>query len=497
MTKDLRTLSVRLAADYTTRTETFDGREYLVVPVVGLVETVVHASNAANAELVTAEEFSKVPIGWNGRPVFHGHPQVNGTYVSGNEPGVLESLQIGMVFNTHVADEKLKMEAWLDVEKTKAIAPALLERIAEGEIIQISVGLSVATAKESGVFDGKKYEGVWKDIVPDHLAILPEDEVGACSVEAGCGVRAATGGKMSEKSGGVMRMLQGLVRQAAEALRVNQSAGDMSVNDIRQKLGEALRKLDPRVYYADDFYPEKGEVVYSVYNGEGEYKCFKRAYTLSEDGAVSITGDPTEVQAVLTYEPVGGSEVVAATETPITATTAPCSCQHPKAEAVQAVTSLKENGTMTKDELKAQIDAMTTEQLAGVTLTPAAPAAVVETPAVVAAPVVATAAPTFQSLLDAATPETREAFAAVQRTLAANKAAAIKALKDSGRCKFSDEKLAEMSQADLDNLVALTGVQAVAQAVDFGVNAPRVASVAGEEPVAPPPDLVTVLSARK
>jgi hypothetical protein len=49
------------ASGYKTRTETFDGREYLVVPVVALVEGVVHAMNAKNAEFVAAEEFSRAP----------------------------------------------------------------------------------------------------------------------------------------------------------------------------------------------------------------------------------------------------------------------------------------------------------------------------------------------------------------------------------------------------------------------------------------------------
>jgi len=44
-----RQLTVATAAGYTTRTETYQSREHLVVPVVALVEGVVHAMNAEHA----------------------------------------------------------------------------------------------------------------------------------------------------------------------------------------------------------------------------------------------------------------------------------------------------------------------------------------------------------------------------------------------------------------------------------------------------------------
>src|SRR4051812_5304874 len=82
------------------RTATLDGREYIVVPVVALVEGVVHTMNAAAPEFVAEAEFSKAPSGWNGRPVFYGHPIVNDRPVSGNSPDLWEAKRIGLVFNT-------------------------------------------------------------------------------------------------------------------------------------------------------------------------------------------------------------------------------------------------------------------------------------------------------------------------------------------------------------------------------------------------------------
>lgn len=497
MDKALRSLNLRTASAYTTRTEEFEGREYLVVPVVALVETVVFASNAEAPELVTEEEFSKAPVGWNGRPVFHGHPQIDGVYVSGNVPSLLETEQIGMVFNTHVEDSKLKMEAWIDVKKAEVIAPALLTRVNAGEVVQISVGLSVATKNEQGIFHGKEYKGVWTEMVPDHLALLPEDEIGACSVEAGCGIRAAKAqGEGMEKNG----VIRNLMARMAGALRAGKSTEDMTANDVRNKLDLAIRAVDPRVYFVDDYNPSKGEVYYSVY-AEGSYECYSRKYTLAADGSVTLAGDPVEVEAVVRYEPVtAAAEVVAATEavveTPkeITAATAPCSCQHPKAEeAVAPVVSAtsKENGTMNRDELIAKLAGASDEQIASAAKafeTPA-PAAVVETPAPVAQPVAAAT-----SALSA---DEKEALAVGLKTLKANKAAAIKALKDSGRCTISDERLTAMSQSELDELVALSGATAQVTEVNYGLNGLPRAAESADETVAPPPDMsVSIRAAR-
>jgi hypothetical protein len=173
-----------------TRTEQYQGREHLVVPVVALVEGVVHAMNSAYPEFVSAKEFSRAPTGWNGRPVFLGHPIKDGRPVSGNSPDLLEKSHRHHLRDT-IKSKKLCMEAWIDVEKAKEVAPELLDRIAAKEEIQISVGVLVETDDAEGVYDGKKYLGAWHDLVPDHLALLPAEDAGACNWEMGCGVRAA------------------------------------------------------------------------------------------------------------------------------------------------------------------------------------------------------------------------------------------------------------------------------------------------------------------
>lgn len=188
------TLAMRHAStavvDYKPRRESFEGRPHLAVPVVMLVEGVVHAINAETPELVTAKEFAKQPNGWNGRPLYHGHPMKNGKPVSGNLPEVLAKSKVGTLFNVKANSSKLQGEAWVDEQNCKERAPELLERVLAGEPIEISVGAFVDTIDEKGTWDGKDYKGVWKDIIPDHLALLPSGDEGACSRKMGCGIRA-------------------------------------------------------------------------------------------------------------------------------------------------------------------------------------------------------------------------------------------------------------------------------------------------------------------
>lgn len=165
-----------------------DGREHVVVPLVALMEGVIHAINAETPEYVPTSALRSAPQGWNGRPVMLGHPIMNGVQVSANSPDVLSRHCIGTVFETRLAGNKLLMEAWLDPLKIQKVPEALklLQKIENGDVCEVSVGAFVLAENKSGVYNGKSYKGVWKDIIPDHLAFLPKG-VGACSVAMGCG----------------------------------------------------------------------------------------------------------------------------------------------------------------------------------------------------------------------------------------------------------------------------------------------------------------------
>ena len=175
-----------------TRLETFEGRSHLAVPVIAIVEGVIQASNAPAPELALAEEFGKAPAAWNGRPVVVNHPRDdNGEMVSANSPLVLQAEQIGHIFNARLLDDKkLSVEAWIDTSRTTELGgrwAATVERLEAGEVVEVSIGAFMSLEKEPGRFNGQDYSGIWRDVLPDHLALLEEGTVGACSVEDGCG----------------------------------------------------------------------------------------------------------------------------------------------------------------------------------------------------------------------------------------------------------------------------------------------------------------------
>lgn len=501
MLRHLARTVVLSSAGVETRHETFNGKEYLVVPVVALVEGVIHAMNAETPELVTAEEFMRAPAGWNGRPVFYGHPMRDEKPVIGNTPDVLESEQVGIVFNAGVKNDKLAMEAWVDEARAQEVAPRLLERIAAGDPIEISVGVFVETNDDdTGTYQGKRYSGEWSGMVPDHLALLPEDEVGACSRKMGCGVRAAKG--VTDVS--VKAENQGMLSRLLQMFRTAQPASEMSDNDVRRKLYDAVKELDPRVSYVDPVYPDRGDFVYCVYSPDySKAMYYRRNYTLSAEGVVTVTGDPTEVEPVMSYEPVVAAGAVPAVTPPTTASGTPCSCKHPvpstenkimKERVKNLLERLAGKGfTMADAPLleaasEAQLDNL--EKLAepapAVVVVPAA----VVTPAPVAEPVAASAAvvaPTFDTLLAAASPEVRDMFNEGLRVGKARKAASVKTLRESGRCDLTDAQLNAKGQEELDQLVKLAGIKAAAtvESVDYGAQAPRAAATEQAVPAAP------------
>ncbi len=173
------------------RIETLKGVEYLVVPVVAMMgDAVVWPANSPHPQLVPASELEKIPVAWNGRPVISNHPfDTMGNPLSANTPEIAETLQFGYIYNAEF-DGDLKLEAWLDIESARKMGGDpldVLERCERREVIEISVGNFAQSELKPGVQDGKPYFSIWRNIVPDHLAMLPAGVVGACSNDMGCG----------------------------------------------------------------------------------------------------------------------------------------------------------------------------------------------------------------------------------------------------------------------------------------------------------------------
>lgn len=189
-----------------------DGREYAVVPTVVIVEGVL------NGGLVPLNEITACVTGWNGRPIPVRHPTDDkGEYTSANDPAVIEANVVGQLFGAQVIDDRLAGEMWLDVVKIEALggdALLALQRLEAGEVVEVSSGYFCDIEATSGEFKGKRYHEIHRNLVPDHVALLP-DEIGACSVVDGCGA-----GRYNRQGDNVTR------RQGDRVMRTNQDSND-------------------------------------------------------------------------------------------------------------------------------------------------------------------------------------------------------------------------------------------------------------------------------
>ncbi len=277
------------------KTQTFQGDEHLVVPLVAQVEQVILSSNATQPNLVLAEEFGKVPEGWNGRPVVIDHPEINGEKVSANSPDVLESEKIGSIFNSKVEDKKLKLEAWINLatvetksDEVKAVIDSLQN---DDEITEVSTGLFADIEEKSGVFNGEAFEGVWRNIVPDHLAIL-SDAKGACSVEDGCGAprvneaQTCSCGGTCDKCKAQVKNNDTLINRFFNFIKDQRKK--LSDVDKRAILNRALRDN------VSDFWMVEAIFNKSVVYFTGD-RFYEQSYKINSDGSVTFEGDRVEV----------------------------------------------------------------------------------------------------------------------------------------------------------------------------------------------------------
>lgn len=161
--------------------KTHKGKEYLIAPVIALVEGVV------NGEYVAADEIGRHVGAWNGIPIPLGHPIQNGQYISANQPDIP---LIGRFYNASVVDDKLKGEMWLDVAKLEAAGADgkdALRRLEQAEVMEVSTAYWRDIEAKPGQYKGADFGGNARNLRPDHLALLLHT-TGACSIDDGCGV---------------------------------------------------------------------------------------------------------------------------------------------------------------------------------------------------------------------------------------------------------------------------------------------------------------------
>lgn len=484
------------------RTAMFREREHVVVPVIALMEGVVHAVNAQSPEFVPASELAKSANGWNGEPVMFNHPERDGQKVTANSPETLEQSQLGQVFNTRMDGTRLRMEAWVDSSRADVVgeqAQALLATLTSGGVVEVSVGAFITAVKASGSHKGKSYQAVWRDIVPDHLALLPAGTTGACSTASGCGagtpransVYLVTAEGFQEEGETPMpdipvvepKTLRQRIREWFESLRAAEDIEGTSDMDLRQALHNALRSSEPAFEGIDAVFPEEKVVIYAV-SPDGKLSLFKREYSLT-DGAVALANERTEVTPVMRYEPVTAAADVPAAP--------PCGCHsqsNPGALSASAgvpktmhknaerITALIANGKTTWTEQdRTHMETMPDERIAALEA-----AANAEPPA-----------PVAKELTLADLPEAwRKAIEDTAAAQAAARTESIEALA-AAQTTFTRAEL-EALPAETLTKIATLATKPAATVTTFASRAPVVR--AAEDAPPPPPDMNALIVAR-
>lgn len=247
--------------------KTLDGKSYLTGSVVMAKEMVM------NGLMYSKEELKRAVPGWNGRPVTVGHPKSDdGSFITANDPKVLEDTQIGFIFDAYFrdTDNKLAANVWLDASKLDKFTD-VREAISNEKTLEVSTGLFLDLVTEEGVHNGKKYSGKAVNHLPDHLALLP-NEVGACSVADGAGFPRVN--VMLGTNEVTFRERSRLIRQALQA------------------------KLKSDWFYIEEIF-DASVVVYKDSTG-----LFAYDYTFDKETGTLTLGEGVEVFQKIEYPPI-------------------------------------------------------------------------------------------------------------------------------------------------------------------------------------------------
>ncbi len=319
------------------RTAEFRGQEHTVIPVVALVEGVLWAANSPRPELALAEEFGRFPEGWDGSPVVFDHPKnAEGMPIAANSPDVLEDNAFGQMFNTTLDGKKLKSEIWINEELVKNLSEegqaTVAKLIAGDTVIEVSTGLFLLSEASTGDFDGKHFEAIWRNIVPDHLAILPEGVPGACSVADGCGaprdnttyasfepvMRAAQLNSECDcnTSNGVViktsdqtneeeeeSLVKRLLGKIGQYIFIRGNSEGINDGDLRAALDIAITEDESNFIWIAAVYQGNDNSGTVVYQKDFESKFLERNFSMNADGIVSLGEDKTSVRPETKFVP--------------------------------------------------------------------------------------------------------------------------------------------------------------------------------------------------
>jgi hypothetical protein len=252
------------------RYENFDGRNYLVAPATIIVPGVLCGSEGPL--LYPEDEVEASTPLWDFTPIVLNHPE--GT---AKKPQIIAEYGLGLIFNTKFTDE-LTTEAWFDIEKTRRIDSVIYNKLITKQPIELSTGVALkktpVNATEDNIYiakNGKQtiYTHIVSNLIPDHLAILQNEE-GACSIKDGCGVN-------NKKTDSKVK-------------------NENSLNQIREELNKQLQdrfKSENRMIWVEDVYE-----TYIIFEKDSE--LFRLDYT--KENGLSKLSESTPVKVIKKVE---------------------------------------------------------------------------------------------------------------------------------------------------------------------------------------------------
>lgn len=285
------------------RRENRGGVEHIVLTSFTLPPDIV-----MNGVLYPSDEVEKSLETLNRTPVTVDHPEIDGIYVSANDPEVDFDYRFG-AYNENarkIEDGRIALDKVINVQKALKTdkGKRLLDRINEVETsdnarpIHTSVGVfleseEVELAKNNR---GQEYTWIARDMVFDHDAILL-DSVGASTPEQGTGIG------VNKENVKVEHYVCSTKKQKKIKALNRLKVSKLSFSDIHEKLFKELNQgLDNYENYVEAVFDD--DFIFVTKSGE----MFRSNYTVDDKDNLSIQDTRMPVERVVEFKPMNPPE---------------------------------------------------------------------------------------------------------------------------------------------------------------------------------------------
>lgn len=224
-------------------------REYIEIPAIILGNTVIWGNGGYEfgAELISKRALRSNLDQWNDKPVVIYH-----TEGSARDIDNITEEKIGFMYNAELIgydDDpmfvRLKVILRLDVEllKLQDNGQDIIDSFDKGEIMEMSTGYYLYDwMMEEGTLNGKEYFGIQLEIMPDHLALLPDGE-GAFGVKDGGGANLHNEKGESMKENEVIDLVSNKLDEKLKSIPTKDDIGEMVGNTVKEEMKEVSDTL--------------------------------------------------------------------------------------------------------------------------------------------------------------------------------------------------------------------------------------------------------------